>query len=234
MAATLRVAAYNLRGMRDDRAAAARVVRAIAPDVLCLQEVPRHFLFGHRVADFAVACGLYWTGGSRGSGGTTIMTSLRVETLATSHERLAVRSLDQQRGFAWQVLRRPGGPTVGVASLHLSLRAAERRTHVADVLARLPQDLPLVVAGDVNEPPTGRAWKALAARLPVVSADAFTFPSSRPRARIDGIFADPALTVVAGEGAADRSAVVLDEGDLRAATDHRPIWVDLDLGALTP
>ena len=34
----LRVATYNLRGLKDDKAAAAAVVRAIDPDVLLLQE----------------------------------------------------------------------------------------------------------------------------------------------------------------------------------------------------
>jgi len=45
----LRVASYNLRDFKDDAQAAARVVRAINPDVLCLQEVPRHRLSAHRI-----------------------------------------------------------------------------------------------------------------------------------------------------------------------------------------
>ena len=47
------MASYNVRDLKDDVAAAAGVVRAIAPDVLCLQEVPRHPFSGHRVAEFA-------------------------------------------------------------------------------------------------------------------------------------------------------------------------------------
>ena len=42
MESSLRVASYNVRDLKDDVDAAARVVRAIDPDVLCLQEVPRH------------------------------------------------------------------------------------------------------------------------------------------------------------------------------------------------
>ena len=38
---TLRVATYNTRDFLDDHRLAARIVRAVAPDILCLQEVPR-------------------------------------------------------------------------------------------------------------------------------------------------------------------------------------------------
>ena len=38
---TMRVASYNLKDFTLDRHAAARVIRCIDPDVLCLQEVPR-------------------------------------------------------------------------------------------------------------------------------------------------------------------------------------------------
>ena len=38
----LRVASYNLRGLKDDPRSAAAVVRAVDPDVLLLQEVPRY------------------------------------------------------------------------------------------------------------------------------------------------------------------------------------------------
>ena len=41
----VRVASYNTRDFLDDHHLAARVVRAVDPDVLCLQEVPRR-LFG--------------------------------------------------------------------------------------------------------------------------------------------------------------------------------------------
>ena len=49
----LRVATYNLRGLKDDRHAAARVVRAMAPDVLLLQEVPRYPGSSYAISSFA-------------------------------------------------------------------------------------------------------------------------------------------------------------------------------------
>ena len=57
---TIRVATYHLRDFLDDPAAAARVIRAIDPDVLCLQEVPRRLLGTWRVANFAQVCRMYW------------------------------------------------------------------------------------------------------------------------------------------------------------------------------
>ncbi|MFD0632519.1 endonuclease/exonuclease/phosphatase family protein [Catenulispora yoronensis] len=40
MAETVRVLSYNVRSLRDDRAALARVVRGCEPDVVCVQESP--------------------------------------------------------------------------------------------------------------------------------------------------------------------------------------------------
>ena len=50
---TMRVASYNLKDLTLDRAAAARVIRAIDPDVLCLQEVPRRLGASWRVSALA-------------------------------------------------------------------------------------------------------------------------------------------------------------------------------------
>ena len=58
----MRVASYNLKDFTLDRHAAARVVRAIDPDVLCLQEVPRRLFGAWRVSAFAAECGMYWSG----------------------------------------------------------------------------------------------------------------------------------------------------------------------------
>ena len=38
---TIRLLSYNIRSMRDDRAALARVINRLEPDVVCVQEAPR-------------------------------------------------------------------------------------------------------------------------------------------------------------------------------------------------
>lgn len=226
MGHTLRVASYNLRDLLDDTEAAARVIRTINPDVLCLQEVPRHLLSTHRIASFAARCGLYWSGGNRGSGGTTVMSSLRLDVADVRHGSLPVARFQRERGYAVSQVRIPGHQMVGFVSMHLGLEARERAAHAATVLEALPGDGPLVVAGDLNEGSDGQAWTAIGRRLCVVTGDAPTFPASNPRHRLDVIFASSTLSVV------PTARVDLDPADLVAATDHLPVWVDLDLSAV--
>ncbi|MGN6751258.1 MAG: endonuclease/exonuclease/phosphatase family protein [Intrasporangium sp.] len=221
----LRVASYNLRDLLEDRAAAARVVRDIQPDVLCLQEVPRRLTTEFTLAAFARACGLYWAGGRRGTGGTAVLTSLRVHTHRTLTSRLPVRFPDRTRGYAAHLVSLPGSVPLWVASVHLGLRAEERDRHMAEVLGALPA--PAVVAGDLNEGPAGRAWARLAETHRKVSGDHPTFPATQPTAVLDVIFASPDL-VVAPPG----DEVHPLHEDLVAASDHRPCWADLALPPL--
>lgn len=219
----LRVASYNLHDFKDDADAAVRVVRRVNPDVLCLQEVPRHLMSSHRVASFAARCGLNWPGGHRGSGGTTVMSSPRTDVADSGHASLRVAWLQRERGYAASNVRLQGHQLVGFVSIHLSLDADERMAHAATVLDAVLGEQPLVVAGDLNEGPNGQAWMAIAGRLGAVSRDVPTFPASNPRHRLDVIFASPELSVVPS------APVDLNSEDLLAASDHLPVWVDLDL-----
>ncbi|HYN28620.1 MAG TPA: endonuclease/exonuclease/phosphatase family protein [Dermatophilaceae bacterium] len=219
---TLRVASYNTRDLLDDRAAAARVVRAVDPDVLCLQEVPRRLLATTRVAGLAAECGLYWPGRHRGSGGTTIFTSLRVQVTGAAHRRLPVATPRRTRGYAVSTVVRPGHRPLVVASVHLSLDPAERVRHVAQVLAALPTFAPVLLAGDLNEGPDGDAWRLVESRLTRVSPGEPTFPARRPSRLIDAVFASPSVLVL------PHRPVDLDEADVLAGSDHRPVWVDVE------
>ncbi|MEO3939088.1 endonuclease/exonuclease/phosphatase family protein [Dermatophilaceae bacterium Soc4.6] len=221
---TLRVASYNTRDLLDDAAAAARVVRALDPDVLCLQEVPRRLLAARRVARFATACGLRWAGAHRGSGGVTIFTSDRVEVSESSHHRLPVRLGVRRRGYAVATVALPGHPPLTVVSLHLSLVAAQRVQHVNQLLAEIGADaapVRTIVAGDLNEEPGSAAYALLARHLVAVGEPALTFPTSNPDKALDVVFASADLVARPG------SPVALDEADLRAATDHLPVWVEV-------
>ena len=224
----LRVASYNLRDFKDDTDAAARIVQAIDADVWCLQEVPRHLLSSYRTASFAARCGLYWSGDNRGSGGTTVMSSPRVDAANVTHVPLKVGGRFQRpRGYAVSQVRLHGHHSVSFVSIHLGLDSAERARHAAEVVNALPEDTPLVVAGDLNEASDGEAWMTFGQRLRAVTGVAPTFPARNPRLRLDVIFASPRLSLVPSD------PITLDPGDLAAATDHLPVWVDLDLSGVT-
>jgi endonuclease/exonuclease/phosphatase family metal-dependent hydrolase len=115
----------------------------------------------------------------------------------------------------------PGHQPLVVASVHLSLDAAERERHAGQVLKTVTGGGPVVLAGDLNEGETGRAWQLFAAGLRLVSPTTPTFPARSPRRLLDVVFASPEVTVLPHAG------VDLAEADLVAATDHRPVWVDL-------
>ena len=222
----IRVASYNVRGLRDDHAAVVEVIRRIAPDVLLLQEVPRHPLSGHRIANFADELGLTWFGGKRFRMSTTLMTSLRLDVLEAQHGRLPVHRFDEPRGYGTATVRLPGHHPIVACSVHLSLRAADRLPEAQAVLGAEPRALPLVLGGDLNEEPTGATWRFLAGRLAEVSADAPTFSARYPHKRIDAIFASPEVTGAVPD-------LALPSALLAAATDHLPIIVDLDLSSVS-
>ncbi|WP_404383261.1 endonuclease/exonuclease/phosphatase family protein [Knoellia locipacati] len=220
---TIRVASYNTRDFLEDPYAAARVVRAIDPDVLCLQEVPRRLFSTHRVANFARDCGMYWSGRHRGSGGTTIFTSLRVDVVESRHQRLRVAFLQRTRGFALARVAAPGREPIAVASVHLSLDARERAAHAQVILRAVNVGGEVVLAGDLNENESGDAWKAFAGVMRPVSPMTPTFPAIRPRRVLDVIFASSGLQ------AEPHVALDIPEADLVAGSDHRPTWVDIRL-----
>ncbi len=222
---TLRLATYNTHDFLDDAHLAARLVRAVDPDVLCLQEVPRRLLAGWRLRRFARRCGLRTTGPHRGSGGTTVLVSDRVCVADAEHRRLAVRWPDRTRGWARARVALPSGAELTAVSLHLSLRADERERHVADVLEALADTGPLVVAGDLNEESDGAAWRRLDVpdRLRLVAPDRPTYPARSPRRRLDVVFASPGLRVL------PRREVAVPDAAWQRASDHRAVWVDLEL-----
>src|SRR4051794_41823180 len=63
--AVIRVLSYNVRSLRDDTAALARVIGACAPDLVLVQEAPRFFRWRKKLARLAAASGqVVLTGGA--------------------------------------------------------------------------------------------------------------------------------------------------------------------------
>lgn len=223
----VRVAAYNVRVFKDDRAALVNIVRQIQPDVLLLQEAPRHPGSGHRIATFADQVGMTWSDGRRGRMSTTLLSGLRLDVLSCEHHSHPVGRREEPRGYAVSRLRLPGHRPFAAVSVHLSLRSAQRGPHVQQILQTLDNvDADAVVlGGDFNETFGCGVWLDLGVQLQEVTGDLLTSPSGSPGKTIDGL-------MVQGPVTARLPDLELDDHTLRLATDHRPVYADLDLSAL--
>jgi len=226
---TLRLVTYNVRSMRDDRAALGRVIRSIEPHVVCVQESPRFLRWRSLCAELARISNLVVVSGGRYAGSNLILSALPVDVLSNEDVLFTKDPGLHQRGTAIAVLQYHGSG-FAVAGTHLDLSAPARLRHVAELDAAIeqhvPADVPCVVAGDMNARPGSPVWQALNARRQDAfacagSGGAFTSPAKHPRHQIDGVFSDPRITVL--------SARVIDHPDVPIASDHRPLLVELEL-----
>ncbi|WP_420000319.1 endonuclease/exonuclease/phosphatase family protein [Streptomyces boninensis] len=227
-AAVIRVLSYNIRSMRDDVDALARVIRACAPDVLCVQEAPRFFRWRKYANRLGMATGLVYVTGGATATGPMIMSSLRPLVERTEDVLFPRAPGLHRRGLATAVLRF-GAVRVGVVSCHLSLAAAERYEQAGGVLERVRGlGTPYaVVAGDLNDRPKGRAFRRLAGelrdgRVAAPWGGEHTFPATGADRRIDAVFATDGIEIL-GCGVPPG----LPQADLRAATDHLPVLAAL-------
>ncbi|MFD5102081.1 endonuclease/exonuclease/phosphatase family protein [Streptomyces albidochromogenes] len=230
--AVIRVLSYNIRSMRDDREALARVIGACEPDLVLVQEAPRFFRWRKHAAWLAARSGLVTLGGGATASGPMLLCSLRVTVERTQDVLLPRTPGLHQRGFATAVVR-IGGVRLGVLSCHLSLQREERHAQGGMLLERLKEmDVPHAVAGgDLNERPDGRTFRRLAGELQDCWAvkpwgGEYTSTPDRPHQRIDALFATPGIEVL-GCGV----PLGLPDADLRAATDHLPVLAALRVPA---
>ncbi|MEW2358964.1 endonuclease/exonuclease/phosphatase family protein [Spirillospora sp. NPDC029432] len=248
----VRVLSYNIRSLRDDPAAVARVVRGPRPDVVCLQEVPRFLGWRLKRRRLARAGGLAVASGRRAAG-LAVLHGPRARVLHREYRLLSRVPGLHRRGLAVAVLEFGAGEGAArliAASTHLDLRDGPRRAHAAEIVellgrVRAAYPAPVVLAGDVNEEPGGAAWTLLCgpfrdayAAAPV--GGAATFPARAPRRRIDGIFTSPEIGVSAcgvpvghdghdghdGHGEAGEADAAADHV---RASDHRPLLAELAL-----
>ncbi|MGR4879436.1 endonuclease/exonuclease/phosphatase family protein [Streptomyces sp. LARHCF249] len=233
--AVIRVLTYNIRSLRDDEEALARVIRACAPDLVFVQEAPRFFRWRKHAARLAAKCDLVVLGGGATAAGPLLLSSLRVFVERTEDVLLPRTPGLHRRGFATAVVR-IGGARAGLVCAHLSLDRTERRAQADLLLDRVGAlDTPYgIVAGDVNEGPDGPAFGQLAGTLQDCWSVApwggeTTFPAAAPGLRIDGIFATKGVEVLGCGVPAGLPGVAA--ADLLAATDHLPVLAALRLDA---
>ncbi|GAA2599970.1 endonuclease/exonuclease/phosphatase family protein [Streptomyces axinellae] len=229
--AVVRLLSYNVRSLRDDREALVRVIRACAPDVVCVQEAPRFFRWRKYAAWLARRTGLTYVAGGATAAGPMILASLR-PCVEHAEDVLLPRTPGlHQRGFATAVLRFGSTARLGVVSFHLSLQARERYAQGQALLERLGGLGEFAVAaGDLNDRPDGRTFRLLGDGLqdawraaPWGAED--TSPAAAPAQRIDAVFATKGVEVL-GAGVPSGLPGVT-PADLRAATDHLPVLAAL-------
>ncbi|MFB4274824.1 endonuclease/exonuclease/phosphatase family protein [Nonomuraea sp. MTCD27] len=229
---TIRVATYNLHGLRDSVPALTRVIGAARADVLCVQEAPRFGRWRARRRALAAAVGLTVATPGR-VGGVAVLTGRRARVLhAESHRLRAFLGLER-RGLAVAVVQAEGA-RLAVGSLHLDLNDPARVHHAAEAVALMERvaaayGAAIVLAGDLNEQAHQPAWRYLAGRLADCYAvapkgDGPTFPTAGPSVRIDGVFAAREARVVSCGG------VDAPIADLAGASDHLPVVAELRVG----
>ncbi|MFF9766473.1 endonuclease/exonuclease/phosphatase family protein [Streptomyces sp. NPDC014636] len=229
--AVIRVLSYNIRSMRDDTDALARVITACAPDLVLVQEAPRFFRWRKKLARLAAAAGQVVLTGGATAAGPAILCNLRATVERTEDVLLPLTPGLHRRGFATAVVRF-GGARLGVLSCHLSLQRDERYEQgglLLDRLTGLGVDH-AVAGGDLNERPDGRTFRRLAAPLQDCRTTApwggeFTSTPADPHQRIDAIFATGGVEVLGCGVPLDQPGVT--RADLTAATDHLPVLAAL-------
>jgi endonuclease/exonuclease/phosphatase family metal-dependent hydrolase len=227
MSEKLRVVTYNVHGQKDDRAALVSVIRELAPDVLLVQEAPRRFRWRPKCAALAHDVGLVVACGGGEAMGNLILVDLRVSVAETRSIRFPLTPGRHLRGAAIATCIVNGGRFV-VAGCHIATDPLERPSQAALLRKALAGAAdPVIIGADLNDQPGSPAWQVVAEGLVDTGADAVaavpTFSCASPRRRIDAIFVDPRITVVACQ--------VIDTPAVRRASDHFPVVADLLLPA---
>ncbi|GAA4747235.1 endonuclease/exonuclease/phosphatase family protein [Modestobacter marinus] len=249
---SVRLVSFNVhhgvgRDGRHDLPRLAQVLAAADADVVCLQEVDRHFgdrsehvdqaLLLSRALDLELAWGpsIDEPGGGtdRRQYGNALLS--RLPLLGSELHRLPGQG---EPRTALRARVQLAGGELWVTTTHLSSRSAEDRAAQAAALAGL-HDHPqaAVLVGDLNAAATAPelaplrerlsdAWELAAnrsdqaGRFSLHARQGMTHPARRPRMRIDQVWVSAGVTVT--------GARVLDGS---GASDHHPLLVELDLPA---
>lgn len=214
---SLRVMTYNVRQLRDDRAAVLRVLREAEPDVVALQEPPRGPIGRLRVRRLAAAAGLVPIVSGGGARTTALLARPDLPVTLRRPQRLPMTAWHTPRGMAVADIA-----GLRVISVHLGLTARDRARHLIRILPVVSSagGVGCVVAGDLNELPGGPSWRRLGMLLRDLTATSGpTHPATRPIKRIDAVLGTGGLV-------ASGARTVRDEAGSRGS-DHLPVVVDV-------
>lgn len=244
----LRVMTYNIRSGNGDLAATAAAIRALAPDVVALQEVDVHWAARSSFADEAAELGralgmevrfapIYTIPDSADASrsphefGVALLsrfpiTLFRDDTLTRLSTQAQNASPAPMPGLLDARLDVRGIP-VRVFDTHLDYRRdpGVRAQQVHEMLARIGdvKTLPTLVFGDLNAPPSAPELQPLLKKLqdvwPRKNGPGYTYPADAPTERIDYVLVSSHFRV--------RDVTVA----ATQASDHRPVVADLQVAA---
>ena len=228
----IRIASYNMRKARglDQRRRPERtcaVLNTLGADVVVLQEADRRLgprppaLSREMIAaetDFDVVevCD---NGLSLGWHGNAVL--VRKGLSAGDVQRVSLPGLEP-RGAVRVGLNVGAGLTL--VATHLGLRRRDRRAQLAALNAATADDIHCIIGGDFNEWSVSKGLEPLAARFNTHSPGR-SFHARRPIAALDRFAMTPGVIL--------RDAGV-EEGPLaKIASDHLPIWSDIEIPPAT-
>jgi endonuclease/exonuclease/phosphatase family metal-dependent hydrolase len=221
----VRVVVYNVRGLRDGTERLVRLVGHFRPDVLLLNETGSRW----RLRRFENALGMDLAADPwsplrrRVKDGVLVRPPWRI--VGHRQHRFEGAWL-YPRGALLTELER-GDARLCAISMHLGLHPRERLAHARALVALADGvDAPIVVGGDLNEKPDGRAVGFLSERFRDAwllggDSEGETFPADEPTARIDYLFVSEGIVV--------ERVLVPPDPDAREASDHRPLVAELTL-----
>ncbi|HEX7656680.1 MAG TPA: endonuclease/exonuclease/phosphatase family protein [Sphingomonas sp.] len=227
----IKVASYNIRkGIGTDRRRRPdriiEVLREIDADIVCLQEADRRFgareqvITAHLLEESpwqAVPFGM--RAASMGWHGNAILVRRDAEII--DREPIHLPALEP-RGAVMADLRL-GGETIRVIGMHLDLSGLWRRRQAHAIMSHVDASSdrrPTVMMGDLNEWSAATGAMRDFARGYDVANIGPSFHARRPVARLDKIMVSPDLRVTA--------CGVHDSMTSRTASDHLPIWAELE------
>jgi endonuclease/exonuclease/phosphatase family metal-dependent hydrolase len=230
MSSVVRVMTYNILMGGRRGAPLHELVREVAPDVLLVNESPkRPFRSGRDCRRLCDLWGMRYVAGGRSAGSNMIAVRGPVEVRWSRTEVLrqprVLRWLQPRRGIVTAQLR-VHGRLIGVLGCHLSLDPERRRSEVDHVLAAVdPLRGPVILGGDLNEPPSGAVWQQLVRAGFADHGDSSwrTFPSDAPSARIDALLVRGGVTVRTHGDPGVRLGLQV------AASDHRGVLVEVEV-----
>lgn len=207
---------YNIRMLKDDRAAVVAVLRACAPDVVAIQEPPRGGVVGRwRLRRLAAEAGLEVVVAGEGARTTALLARPELAITGARGMRLPSAPGRTLRGLA--IAEHAG---LRIISVHLGLSAHERSRQVVRIMPLVAAAPNCLVLGDLNELPDGPSWRRLGMNLRDLAAHAGpTYSATAPVKRIDAVLGSRGVV-------ASGARVVSDEHTARAS-DHLPVVVDV-------